>query len=138
MEFFRIKSGSVDTLFLSVLYAQHKSQFFLCKNSSTKIASRGALPVNISFTEKSSLIETTMPPPSYFRSFGKRGAKTGILNWYSRNLSSSFVSETSRTSTFPVNYLTRRWNLFYKEFIFWRPEIIWFKFFIHLLQNLVG
>ena len=135
---FRSKSRSLDILFLLLLYAQHKSHFFLCKNSSTKIASTGALPVNNSFAGISSLIKTTMPPPNYFQSFRKRGAKPGILNWYSRNLSSSFVSEISRTSTFPVNYLTRRSNLFCKEFILKWPEKMWFKFLLRLLRKLVG
>ena len=63
-----------------------------------------------------------MPQPNYFRSSEKEGAKSGILDWYSRNISSSFVSEISRTLTFPVNYLTRRSNLLCKELIFKWPE----------------
>ena len=59
-----------------------------------------------------------MSPPNYFRFFGKRTAKPEILTSYFKNVSSSFFSEISRTSTFPVNSLRRRSNLFCKELIF--------------------
>ena len=119
---FLSKRTSLDILFLLVLYVQHKSRIFLCKNKSTKIVSRAALPVNNSLAKISSLKKTTMPPPNYFWSFGKRRAKPGILNLYSRNIFSSFVSEIIRTSTFPLNSLTRRSYFFCKELIFRWPE----------------
>ena len=125
-------------LFLLVLYAQLQSHFFLYKNSSTKIASTGVFPVNNSFAGLSSLIKTIMPQPNYFRSSEKEGAKSGILDWYSRNISSSFVSEISRTLTFPVNYLTRRSTLFCKEWIFKWSEKMWFKSFLRILRSLVS
>ena len=133
MNLFLSKSRSLDILFLLVFYAKHKSHFFLCKNSSKKIASTSALPVNNSFAGISSLIKTAMSPPNYFQYSGERGAKLGILNWYSRNAASSFVSEISRT-TFPVNYLPRRSNLFCKELIFKWPEKMWFKWFLPRLS----
>ena len=79
-----------------------------------------------------------MPPPNHFWSSGERVTKPGILNWYSRNVLSSFVSEISRASTCPVSYLTRRSNLFCKVLIFKWPEKIWFKWFPCILQRLVG
>ena len=138
MKLFLSKFRSLDILFLFVVfYAKHKSHFFLCKNSSTKMASTSAHPVNNSFAGISSLKKTAMSLPSYFRYSGARGAKPGILNWYSRNVSSSFVSEISRTA-FPVNYLTRRSDFFCKELIFKWPEKMWFKWFLRILQRLVG
>ena len=138
MKLFLSKSRSLDILFLLVLYAKHKSHLFLSKNSSTKIASTSALPVNNSFAGIFSQIKTAMSPPNYFRSSGESGAKPRILNWNSRNVSSSFVSEISRASTFPVNYLTRRSSLFCKELLFKRPKKMWFKWFHRILRRLVG
>ena len=120
-----------DVVFLE-LNEELRRYFFFRKFQSTERASMGLSSKDKNFAVISSQPNTKIPPQFWSRSRWNGEEYPGILNWLPGNESSSFVSEMTITSTFPVTWSARISNLFLNEFLLRWPKTVRLRFFIQI------